>query len=677
MRFARHRRALGGASSVTVLAVAIVTLVGMLAIPAHALSVGGFEIDADQVSPAAAALYSGTDTPTSGDDWAQGASGHGAFVQASGATGTAATGCYGSNVDLGTIVTGAAAFICDGNSDSKFRNSEPEQNIVSPSGKSPDASYPIKPGNVRPKNDFSHAYSLSSIASSPCDGDNTADDIILRLGGHRGDNEGDAFWGFEFDRTKPTNFDKLVANDGQSFTLGMNRQIGDIFVSFTVTSAAVILELFRVTGFNSDGSAIFTLAPAQPGCPHDQPQGLSRLATNDGHDVKAPPWNIPVCDPTADNAANTCRLANGTTSAEDLIASRDFAEASVDLTAFGITDVCLTNVIFTSRSAHPLTGADVQDIGGGNFNLCGKKSGQKFEDLNGDGIHQPTEPGIAGWPIQLYNDINGNHSIDTAAELATLQTTTTADGTNGTTLGNYQFSNLQPGNYVACEGTQTGWNQSFPRPGTGIVTCPNGTRGYSFLMTGADHTGNDFGNFRNGTVSGFKFKDKADNGADNAGDTRLGGWTISISGTSNLGVAVSQTAVTGDGTGGTTLGAYSFSVPPGDYLVCEVLQSNWVEAFPTSGADCSGTAGNGPLGYSVTVGSNGSVGGKNFGNSPLSTITVNFNPLVTGKTHATSISCVDKDGTSVGSSTNSNTVTTSNVRVRQSSVVCTVTYVDP
>src|SRR2546425_1922949 len=139
MRFVRRRGALGGARSVTVLAVAIVTLVGMIAIPAQALTVGGFEIDADQLTPAAA-LYSGSES-TPGDDWAQGASGQGAFVPSTSAPNTALPGgtdCYGSNVDLGTITSGAAAFICDGNSDSKFRSSEPEQNIVSPSGKSPD-----------------------------------------------------------------------------------------------------------------------------------------------------------------------------------------------------------------------------------------------------------------------------------------------------------------------------------------------------------------------------------------------------------------------------------------------------------------------------------------------------------------------------------------------------------
>jgi len=652
-----------------VITIAVVTLIGMLAVPVLALTVAGFEIDADQLT-AANALYSGTEGTNPGDDWAAGATGNGAFANSPTAPHTAATDCYDSNVDVTAVVTGAAAFICDGNSDSKLKGIQPEQNVVSPSGKTPDDQLPVKPGNVRPKNDFSHAYALSAAADSPCDTDTAADDIVLRLGGHRGDNEGDAFWGFEFDEARPTNFNNLKASDGSSFTLDMNRQLNDIFISFTVTSAEVILELFKVTGFQADGDAIFTLAGTGNGCPSNQPQGLSRLATNDGHDVKAPPWNVPACDPTADNAANTCRLANGTTPAEDLLPSRDFAEASVDLTAFGITDVCLTNVIFTSRSAHPLEGADVQDIGGGDFNLCGKKTGQKFEDSNGNGVKDAGEPGIANWPITLYEDANGNGVVDTA-DLATA-TSTTTDAS-----GNYQFLNLHPGTYIACEGTQTGWTQSFPRPGTGIVTCPNGTKGYSFTMTGADHPGNDFGNFRNGTVSGIKFKDVADNGAKDATDPGLAGWTISISGTSSLGVAVSQTTTTADGTGGTTLGGYSFTVPPGTYTVCEVLQSNWVEAFPTSGADCRGTTGNGPVGYSVTVGSNGSVGNKDFGNSPLSNVIVTFNPLITGKTHATSISCVDKDGASVGSAANANTLTTNNVRVRQSSMVCTVTYVDP
>ena len=45
-------------------------------------------------------------------------------------------------------------------------------------------------------------------------------------------------------------------------------------------------------------------------------------------------------------------------------------------------------MIFTSRSAHALEGADIQDVGGGDFPLCGKKTGTKFHDLNADGASE-------------------------------------------------------------------------------------------------------------------------------------------------------------------------------------------------------------------------------------------------------------------------------------------------
>jgi hypothetical protein len=46
-------------------------------------------------------------------------------------------------------------------------------------------------------------------------------------------------------------------------------------------------------------------------------------------------------------------------------------------------------------------------------------------------------------------------------------------------------------------------------------------------------------------------------------------------------------------------------------------------------------------------------------------------------TKATEISCVDTNNNSVGSSQNTNTLTTNNVLTNQSSVVCTITYTDP
>src|SRR5262249_28449919 len=46
-------------------------------------------------------------------------------------------------------------------------------------------------------------------------------------------------------------------------------------------------------------------------------------------------------------------------------------------------------------------------------------SGQKFDDRNGNGIHDPDEPGLDGWTIQLVNAADGSvvatqttHNVD-------------------------------------------------------------------------------------------------------------------------------------------------------------------------------------------------------------------------------------------------------------------------
>ena len=126
---------------------------------ASANNVGGFEIDADHTTPGDA-LYSGNN---GGDDWAQGASSNGVFQNSIAAPHTAAADCYGSNIDKNPAVSGVSTLICDGNSDSRFRNVEPEQNGVSPAGKTPDDVWPVKPTSVHAKDDFSHAYVHASV----------------------------------------------------------------------------------------------------------------------------------------------------------------------------------------------------------------------------------------------------------------------------------------------------------------------------------------------------------------------------------------------------------------------------------------------------------------------------------------------------------------------------------
>jgi hypothetical protein len=130
------------------------------------------------------------------------------------------------------------------------------------------------------------------------------------------------------------------------------------------------------------------------------------------------------------------------------------------------------------------------------------KSGVKFEDTNEDGIKDPGEPPIAGWPINLYKNNAPFASTNTGLD------------------GKYSFTNLGPGSYRVCEGAGPPlYTQSYPNagtpvpPGEAIVnTCPApNTWGYEFTVggqtgafnccpdNGQTFENNDFGNHRTPT----------------------------------------------------------------------------------------------------------------------------------------------------------------------------------
>lgn len=224
-------------------------------------------------------------------------------------------------------------------------------------------------------------------------------------------------------------------------------------------------------------------------------------------------------------------------------------------------------------------------------------SGVKFDDLNGDGVRQTGEPGLAGWTIELRNSA-------TDALIAT--TTTGVDGSylfNGVTgdLGQPALQDrsnpFDPVNgypvvpYKIVEVNKTGWQQTRPTP------VPPGS--YSRTLTSrTPSTGNDFGNFQLVTISGVAFEDINGNGTQDPSDAGLTGWTIELRDKSNTVIA---TQTTGLG------GAYSFAnVGPGQYTITEQAKSGWgVVASPA-----------GP--FATVSGVNRS--GSNFGNFRYGTI---------------------------------------------------------
>ena len=144
---------------------------------------------------------------------------------------------------------------------------------------------------------------------------------------------------------------------------------------------------------------------------------------------------------------------------------------------------------FTAQS-----GVDLANNDFGNFELV-TKSGEKFDDVNGNGTQDPGDNGLSGWTIQLYDSTN------------TLIQSKVTDGS-----GNYSFDPVGPGSYTVCEVLQAGWTQTFPNGTTAnpanetiATNCvpPSGTAfGYHFTaQSGVDLAGNDFGNTQGGSIT--------------------------------------------------------------------------------------------------------------------------------------------------------------------------------
>ncbi len=145
----------------------------------------------------------------------------------------------------------------------------------------------------------------------------------------------------------------------------------------------------------------------------------------------------------------------------------------------------------------------------------------------------------------------------------------------------------------------------------------------------------------------MKYKDVDANGSRLAEtEPGLEGWTIVVysdedsSGDLSSGDTLAGTAVT-DPTG-----AYSFTLNPGDYIVCEMAQDNWAQTEPGAGGACASDSGLADNGYLIPLVGGVDQPGKDFGNTPLSDIEVDFFDL-TGFTNA-SISCVDESEATVG-----------------------------
>jgi hypothetical protein len=258
-------------------------------------------------------------------------------------------------------------------------------------------------------------------------------------------------------------------------------------------------------------------------------------------------------------------------------ANGDYTFANLAPGTYRVREAAQAELMQTTPNPADITlgsGQDVTGVNFGDFRLI-SISGSKFNDLNGNGVRDPGEPGLAG--ITVFLDTNNNGILDPGERF----TTTDANG-------NFTFANVGPGTYRVREAQQPGLLQITPVPAP-ITTS-----------SGQNVTTITFGDFRLISISGEKFNDLNGNHTKDAGEPGLANWFIYLDsnddGIYEPGEPFVLTNAEGD---------YQFNnLGPGTYYVREVQQSGWLQTTITPGA--------------ITAVSGQNQTGVNFGNFSVS-----------------------------------------------------------
>jgi len=196
--------------------------------------------------------------------------------------------------------------------------------------------------------------------------------------------------------------------------------------------------------------------------------------------------------------------------------------------------------------------------------LVNSIQGIVFYDANGNGQKDAGEVGIEDWVILLENEVE---SYSTSTE----------------SNGFYEFTEIEPGNYILSEDEDEYWAQTFPASGT-----------YSLYITSSSRfTNKNFGNYELGEISGFLFEDFNGNSVQDSSDVGLSGEKIVLWGTKDDSILTEY-----DGE------FYFWGLPPGNYSIRYVHDNETIQTFP-SGFPSPG--------YSFTTSIGSKLYNKNFG----------------------------------------------------------------
>jgi hypothetical protein len=174
-----------------------------------------------------------------------------------------------------------------------------------------------------------------------------------------------------------------------------------------------------------------------------------------------------------------------------------------------------------------------------------------WNDVNGNGIQDTGEPGIAGVTMNLRN----------AATNSILQTTTTLAGGMANTTGNYIFKGLCAGSYTVEAVPPAGFTASSPDPFSPVTIAEVVSNGTPTGALNSDLTV-DFGFYQLSAISGTVYTDVNSNQTFDNGDTALASVTVTLTGKDVTGKTISLTTTTASN------GTYSFpNLFAGSYTV--------------------------------------------------------------------------------------------------------------
>ncbi|QXE21352.1 conserved repeat domain protein [Richelia sinica FACHB-800] len=224
-----------------------------------------------------------------------------------------------------------------------------------------------------------------------------------------------------------------------------------------------------------------------------------------------------------------------------------------------------------------------------------------YHDLNTNGIQDAGEAGIAGATVNLFIDANNNNVIDTGELVGS--TTTDANGKYSfeTLPGDYKVQFVKPAGYDAISpGNQGTDDTKDSDPNVSTFTT-----GLINLSSGENDTTNDAGFYKNSSIAGVVYVDANNDGVKGTSESGIGGVTITLTGTNDLGSVTLTTTTAADG-------SYSFgNLRPGTYQLVESQPDGFLDGKDAVGSQ-GGTLGNDQVSNIIlTSGTNGV--NNNFG----------------------------------------------------------------